>query len=100
MQDWLWSALAKRHTKNCSCAWHGISGGHYIICMQSADTVISLCCALHLDSTSAFKCIFISLVVLAVKQCVSHALAVSVHLLEPNPPASALGVQGLQNSHC
>lgn len=65
------------------------------ICMKSADTVILVCCALHLDPTSVFKCISISLVLLAVKQWVSHPLAVSVHLLELNPPTSALGVQGL-----
>lgn len=86
--------LLQRNTRNCSCAWQGISGRHYIICMESADTVISVCCALYLDPSSAFKCISISLVVLAVKH-VSHALAVSVHLLELDPPTAALGVQGL-----
>lgn len=60
--------------------------------MQSADTV---CYTSQLDPTSAVKCMPVGPALLGVKQWASHGLAVSVHILELNPPTSALGVQGL-----
>lgn len=86
-------ALEKKYTKNCSCAWYDI----YIVpanyvCMQSAETVILVCYTLHLDPTSAFKCMPVDPALLAVKRWENHGLAVSVHILDLNPPTCALGV--------
>lgn len=89
-------ALAKQCTKNCSCAWYAIRCKHYMyVRRQSAETAVSVCYTLHLDPTSAFKHMPVGPALPAVKQWASRGLAVSVHLLELNPPTSALGVQGL-----